>query len=82
MILGDFNALSGQHEKRGGRPFALSSRDGFYQLRLSHGLVDLGSSGPTFTWYNDRNRNGRFQIRERLDKGLTNGDWMSLFSES
>lgn len=77
LILGDFNALFSQQKKRGGRPFVSSSRDGFYQLKLAHGLVDLGSSGPVFTWCNGRS--GRDQILERLDKGLANGEWATLF---
>lgn len=77
MILGDFNALSGQHEKSGGRPFTSLSRDSFYQLKLAHGLVDLESSGPVFTWCNGRSE--RHQIRERLGKGLANREWASLF---
>lgn len=46
-------------------------------MKCAHGLVDLGSSGPLFTWCNGCN--GRHHIRERLDKGLANGDWASLF---
>lgn len=49
----------------------------FFQLRMRQGLVDVGSLGQCFTWCNGRS--GFHQIRERLDKGLANGDWMTLF---
>lgn len=51
-MMGDFNMVSGQHEKWGGRPLASSSADSFFQLRMRQGLVDVGSSGPCFTWCN------------------------------
>lgn len=77
MVLGDFNAISGQHKKWGGRPVSSSSSDGFLYFKTSMGLVDVGSSGPCFTWCNGRH--GNQKIRERLDKGLANGEWISLF---
>lgn len=67
----DFNAVSGQQEKWGGQPFASSSSDGFAQLIMDNGLINLGSLGPRFTWSNGRS--GFHQIRERLDKGLLMG---------
>lgn len=39
--------------------------------------MDVGSSGPHFTWCNGRS--GHQKIRERLDKGLANEEWLSLF---
>lgn len=77
LVMGDFNTMSGQHEKWGGRPYASSSSDGFLQMHFSLGLVDIGSSSPHFTWCNGRN--GSHKIRERLDKGLANGEWLHLF---
>lgn len=43
---------------------------------LSHGLLDIGSYGPQFTWCNSRS--GSHKIRERLNKRLANGAWASL----
>lgn len=65
LVMRDFNAISGQNEKWGGRPYAYLSRDGFYQLKLNHGLVDIGNSGSRFTWCNGKG--GAQNIRERLD---------------
>lgn len=77
MILGDFNAILGQHEKWRAQPVGSSSSDGFYQFKLLNGMVDVRSTGPQFTWCNGRS--GHQQIREHLDKGLANGDWSALF---
>ena len=40
-------------------------------------MLDLGFSGNPFTWSNGQQ--GRVFIQERLDRGLVNGDWRSLF---
>lgn len=39
-------------------------------LMDSHGLIDVGYSGPSFTRSN--NRHGGALIRERLDRGIVN----------
>lgn len=44
---------------------------------LSNGMVDLGFSGPKFTWSNKRS--GATLILECLDRGIANGDWRILF---
>lgn len=41
------------------------------------GLIDLGSMGLPYTWTNCRH--GRANIREKLDRGIVNADWRSLF---
>lgn len=43
----------------------------------SIGMVDLGSSGLSFTWFN--NRFGRANIREKLDRGVANVARQCLF---
>ncbi|KAI7988460.1 Uncharacterized protein LOK49_LG13G02233 [Camellia lanceoleosa] len=40
-------------------------------------LADMGFVGPIFTWSN--NRDGNDLVRERLDRGLANDAWQSLF---
>jgi hypothetical protein len=47
---------------------------------LDNGLMDLGFSGNPFTWNNKRH--GKFNIKECLDKGLSNHLWVFLFSNS
>ncbi|KAH1108544.1 hypothetical protein J1N35_012312 [Gossypium stocksii] len=40
-------------------------------------LVDIGYSGVWFTW--ERGNLPKMNIRERLDRGVANGKWLSLF---
>lgn len=49
----------------------------FSRLKMRHGLIDVGSLGPRFTWSNGRS--GHCLIRERLDKRIANGEWSTLF---
>ena len=41
------------------------------------GFVDLGFSGPEFTWHSRRYGH---QIWERLDREVANYDWLAKFS--
>lgn len=52
----------------------------FVDFVHSNALVDLGFVGNKFTWSN--HRKGRANIRERLDSGLANLDWVHLFPNS
>lgn len=40
-------------------------------------MLDIDFAGNPYTWSNCRE--GRGIITERLDRGLANGDWRSLF---
>lgn len=53
-IIGDFNALLSQDDKKGGRAVSQSSNGGFRHLINTHGLIDLGFQGHPFTWSNRR----------------------------
>lgn len=70
LLLGDFNSVVSQTEKKGGRPVASSSSGGLRQFITNNGLIDLGFNGNPFTWNNGRG--GCANIRERLDRGLVN----------
>jgi hypothetical protein len=43
------------------------------------GLVDLGFSGPKFTWNN--RQSAEDHVKVRLDRAVTNGDFMALFDD-
>lgn len=43
-------------------------------------MIDLGFSGPRFTWSNLRPALGH--VKERLDRALSNADWRLLFPEA
>lgn len=47
--MGDFNSVSRQADKRGGRPWASSSVNGIYQLSLQHGLIEVDFVGNSYT---------------------------------
>jgi hypothetical protein len=75
--MGDFNSVLSSTEKSGGRSFGSSSQDDFADFMQFNALVDLGFFGNKFTWSN--HRPGRANIRERLDRGLANQQWVHLF---
>ncbi|KAJ4824519.1 hypothetical protein Tsubulata_020714 [Turnera subulata] len=75
MLAGDFNALLCSTERlpRG------NSRSGgirdFQSCVLNTGLLDLGFSGPKFTWH-------RGQLKQRLDRMLANPLWANQFPQA
>nr|XP_027099065.1 uncharacterized protein LOC113718354 [Coffea arabica] len=70
-IGGDFNVILAPHEKRGGRPFAIAEGADFMSFMEEAGIFDVGFSGASFTWSN--NRRGRARVSKRLDRFLVNG---------
>ncbi|XP_028109543.1 uncharacterized protein LOC114308200 [Camellia sinensis] len=66
LIMGDFNELLTSLDKFGGRPINLSRALKFKECMDHCGMLDLGFSGPKFTWTNLRNIGAL--IRERLDR--------------
>jgi exonuclease III len=77
LLMGDFNSVLSPAEKSGGRSFGSSSQGDFADFVQFNALVDLGFFGNKFTWSN--HRPGRANIRERLDRGLANQQWVHLF---
>jgi hypothetical protein len=71
IIIGDFNEILYSHEKEGGNIRPQAFMDAFRDTLMDYGLEDLGFSGDVFTW-----KRGR--IRERLDRGVANGPWMTM----
>ncbi|KAL8101548.1 hypothetical protein AgCh_033450 [Apium graveolens] len=74
---GDFNDLMYGDEKRGGREHPTRLLLGFTTTVNNCGLRDLGYVGEKFTW--ERSRGKSNWIQERLDQGLANQSWQSLF---
>ena len=77
--IGDFNELLEVSDKRGGVPRSHTQMQSFQDALDSCGFVDLGFSGPDFTWH--RRRRGEL-IWERLDHGVANYEWMARFPTS
>lgn len=76
MLIGDSNDISDADEKLGGTRSFHCSR--FANWISSCNLIDLGFSGPRFTWSNLR----LGHVKERLDRALSNADWRLLFPEA
>ena len=75
VCMGDFNEILLSEEKRGGRIQPHGQMQAFWDV-LACGFVDLGFTGPEFSWQG--NRHGQV-IWERLDRGVANYDWMARF---
>ncbi|KAL3641647.1 hypothetical protein CASFOL_012462 [Castilleja foliolosa] len=75
LMMGDFNSILSQSEKKGGSPFACSSTHNLSNELNSLNLVDLGFSGHPFTWSNKRA--GIDNIQQRLDRGVANTTWIT-----
>ncbi|CAL1354280.1 unnamed protein product [Linum trigynum] len=75
LLAGDFNSILHASEKEGGARFDASRVRDFHDCVQDSGLMDLGFTGPSFTWF----RNG---VKERLDRGFTNQLWATTFPEA
>ncbi|XP_026459370.1 uncharacterized protein LOC113360033 [Papaver somniferum] len=79
-FIGDFTALSSVREKFGGDQSLNTTITQFNSFIHENHLLDLGFSGPAYTWCNGR----QFQslIRERLDRVIATPDWYLMFEKS
>ena len=73
---GDFNELLKVEEKKGGVPRSHYLMQMFREALDQCDFVDLGFSGPTFTWHG---RRWGELIWERLDRGVANYEWLTQF---
>ncbi|XP_038977767.1 uncharacterized protein LOC120108255 [Phoenix dactylifera] len=78
LVVGDFNCILCPDDKRGGRAYSDSvDRREFREFMGRNGLVDLGFSGPRFTWCN--NQQGQARVWERIDRAIASADWIQRF---
>ena len=78
--MGDFNDMTTEDEKFGGNPVS-SRRILAYKGCMDYcNLMDIGFSGPKFTWTNMKGMADL--IQERLDRCWINADWKLLFPEA
>ncbi|KAF7844754.1 reverse transcriptase [Senna tora] len=80
LIMGDFNDISNNSEKFGGRVDNSNCMRIFNNFLNISRLIDLGFVGPLFTWTNCQ-PNGR-TIRTRIDRAHANKQWLDLFPET
>jgi hypothetical protein len=71
IMMGDFNEILFSNEKEGGNPRPHDYMQAFRDALTDCGLEDIGYTGNHYTW-----KPGR--IRERLDRAVANGEWVSM----
>ncbi|WOG99649.1 hypothetical protein DCAR_0519003 [Daucus carota subsp. sativus] len=76
-IIGDFNDLMTEDEKKGEQCHPRALLNGFSETIMECNLIDLGFTGDKFTW--ERGRGTDKWILERLDRGLETAAWSGLF---
>ncbi|XP_062028531.1 uncharacterized protein LOC133744441 [Rosa rugosa] len=74
LVFGDFNAILGAHEKKGGAPVCRRSCEEFQAMSDVCELIHVDTHGAEFTWV--RRRGLRGNVEERLDRCLANLSWM------
>lgn len=77
IIARDFNEVLADNDKFGGRAMNANRSLLFKDCLDSCNIVDLGFSGPRFTWSN--RRGVRSLIQEMLDRFFVNPDWCTLY---
>lgn len=77
LIAGDFNQPVHPEDKSGGHPVSSHQTQLLWDALEGCQLLDMGFSGPKFTWSN--NRIGRTRIRERIDRAFCNAGWQNRF---
>ena len=76
LCMGDFNEILLTEEKQGGRVCLHGQMQAFRDVLDVCGFVDLGFTGPDFTWQGTRHGH---VVWERLDRGVANYDWMARY---
>ncbi|KAF9618380.1 hypothetical protein IFM89_001015 [Coptis chinensis] len=79
LLMGDFNEITCQEEKCGGRQFNYSKVRPFLEMIDDCELLDLGFVGSIYTWTN--RQNGHNKIWERIDRMMANEVWRSRFTD-
>ena len=80
VMLGDFNDILLCEEKWGGNRPSISRIREFRNCLNACNMIDLGFSGPKYTWSNCHDMISL--IMERLDRVLANSNWRILFPEA
>uniref|UniRef100_A0A803P0P8 CCHC-type domain-containing protein n=1 Tax=Cannabis sativa TaxID=3483 RepID=A0A803P0P8_CANSA len=78
-VIGDFNNIISQEDKKGGRPYPATLITGFQDAISDCHLIDLELRGYQFTWERSRGTNRAVEIR--LDRAMATQQWLNLFNE-
>lgn len=79
LVFGDFNAVLGAHEKKGGAPICRHSCEEFQAMSDNCELVHVDTKGAQFTWA--RRRGVRGNVELRLDRCLANLAWLDSWAQ-
>ncbi|XP_019167877.1 PREDICTED: uncharacterized protein LOC109163583 [Ipomoea nil] len=77
VVMGDYNDLMHQTEKRGRAPHPPWCINGFCDAVADCGLQDLPFTGYQYTWV--RSRGAVNMVEEKLDRILVSEDWNTMF---
>ena len=80
IIAGDFNEPLVEANKFGGRLVSINRSLLFKDCLDKCNMVDMGFSGPRYTWTNRREINNL--IQERIDRVFMNPSWCLLYSDA
>ena len=80
MIAGDFNDITSNEEKWGGRKRKEGTFHDFRNFIEQNGLIDLGFEGNPWTWSNHWTQEG--EIKQRLDRALGSNVWSQVFDRT
>ncbi|GAU40629.1 hypothetical protein TSUD_190060 [Trifolium subterraneum] len=78
-IIGDFNDLLSQADKKGIHPHPNGLCMGFRQAVSDCDLTDIPIEGHLFTWI--KSRGTPHVIEERLDRAMVSASWLQLFPQ-
>ncbi|CAN1192995.1 hypothetical protein LINPERHAP2_LOCUS41813 [Linum perenne] len=81
VIRGDFNCVTSRSEKEGGLPPNPKAITDFLAFILDLQLIDVGFSGPIFTWSNKHHIPQKV-ISSRLDRFLITSKWLDAWPET
>jgi hypothetical protein len=79
VCCGDFNEVLLADEHFGSTDRSEAQMELFRDCMDACSLVDLGFSGPKFTWSNKQD--AQCNVRVRLDRAVANGEFKELFEE-
>ena len=79
ICAGDFNEITKQSEKMGGRIRPHGQMQAFREVLNECGFIDLGFMGSEFTWHKHF---ANYIVWERLDRAVATSDWLSLFPDT
>lgn len=80
LVAGDFNSVTNMSEVSNPETFSSTRCSGFNNWIFEEGMIDLGFTGPNFTWMRGKVKDS-FK-GARLDRALCSTDWLDCFKNT